>query len=215
MKITFVLSALVLAASLSSAVPTLGQSSSPAGFVASSDALAIDCAGTWSLGNRTDEVYDLVDFGASKTNRLFVGGSEITAPGCSGGLAVFGGTVSFQPDLTKLFSLTNLSAGNFLASFNGFVGNGIPGSGADHIASGAGGKVQYILTDSTAVNVIQCGVLFFGAARDPYCSAGLIEYFGGTPASAAVSSNVKRSLLARAAKISARLAEAAKAQQKK
>jgi hypothetical protein len=196
----------IAALALACALPMLAQTASPAGFVASSDVLAVNCAGNWGAGNLTTEAYDLVDFDATKSNRIFVQGIELTAPSCAGGLSVFGGGVIWQPDFSALLAKTNLAAGNFTVQLNASLGNGIPAAGSDRVTALAGAKVQYILTDSVTVNALECGVMFYGATRTPYCSAGIAAYFGGTPASAAVSSNVRKSLLKRVASATAKLA---------
>ena len=94
----------------------------PAGFVASSDVLAIDYNGTWSAGNLSTESYDLLDYGALNLTRLFLQGVELTAPGP--GLSVFGGGVLWQPDISTLFNKTNLTGGNFIVFVDGSAGVG-------------------------------------------------------------------------------------------
>jgi hypothetical protein len=175
----------------------------PAGFVASSDALAINCNGVWGVGNLSKESYDFLDYGATKASRLFLDGIEVTAPSC--GLSVFGGGVTWQPDLSGLFNKTNFSGGNFLVGFTASAGNGIPATGASRMSAVAGGYVKYVISDNLTWNTVQCGMIFFGADRDPYCSSGIAGYFGGNPASPAVSSNVKRSLVKRIASATSRL----------
>ena len=76
------------------------------GFVASSDALAINCGSGWGAGNLTTESYDLIDYGVAKSNRIFAQGVELTAPNC--GLSVYGGGVQWQPDISALLKKTNL-----------------------------------------------------------------------------------------------------------
>ena len=176
----------------------------PAGFVASSDVLAINCSGGWSAGNLTTEAYDLLDYGATKANRLFAQGVELTAPGC--GLSVFGGGMIWQPDISSLLSKTNLGSGNLLTFVDASAGEGIPTTGPNRVSAVIGGGVKYILTDNVTWNTMRCEVVFFGSNRYPACSTGISAYFGGTPASPALSSNVKRSLVRRIANATARLA---------
>lgn len=180
--------------------------SSPAGFVASSDVLAVNCSGSWGVGNLTTEAYDLLDYGSAKSNRLFAQGVEFTAPSCQGGLSIFGGGLIWQPDISMLLKKTNLPTGNFLTFVEGSVGNGIPATGSDRVSATLGGGVKYILSDNLTWNTVRCGVMFFGATRNPYCSSGIAGYFGGTPASAAKSSNVRRALQRRILSATARLA---------
>ena len=200
MKARNVVTALTLAFALSCAA--LAQTSNSSGLVTATDALGISCGG-WSMGNLTTESYDLLDYGATKDNRLFAQGVELTAPGC--GLSVFGGGVLWQPNIASLLSKTNLPSGNFLTFVDASLGNGIPTTGADHLTTILGGGVKYIASDNVTWNTIRFEEVFFGASRYPSISSGVSVYFGGVPASAVVSSNVKRSLLKRIAAATARL----------
>lgn len=176
----------------------------PAGFVASSDVLAIDYNGTWSAGNLSTESYDLLDYGTLKSSRLFLQGVELTAPGP--GLSVFGGGVLWQPDISTLFNKTNLTGGNFIVFVDGSAGVGIPSVGGDRVSAifGAGGK--YILSDNLTWNTVRCEVVFFGSSRLPACSTGISAYFGGNPASPALSSHVRNGLMRRMESAKSRLA---------
>ncbi|MGA2890319.1 MAG: hypothetical protein ABSE51_19925 [Terracidiphilus sp.] len=169
----------------------------PGGFVASSDALAINC-GTWGAGNLTTESYDLVDYGATKSNRVFVQGVELSAPNC--GLSVYGGGLLWQPDITKLLAKTNLPSGNFLVFFDANAGDGMPTTGSNRVSAVMGGGLKYILSDNLTWNTIRFEETFFGSQRYPAVSMGIAGYFGGTPASPAISSNVKSGLIRRAAR---------------
>lgn len=174
------------------------------GLVTATDALGISCGGSWSAGNLTTEAYDLLDYGATKENRVFAQGVELTAPGC--GLSVFGGGVIWQPDLSALLAKTNLPSGNFLTFVDASIGNGIPAAGADRLTTILGGGVKYIATDNVTWNTVRFEEVFFGSNRYPSISSGISVFFGGTPASAVTSSNVRKSLVKRIAASTARLA---------
>ncbi|MGA3264176.1 MAG: hypothetical protein ABSC47_09050 [Terracidiphilus sp.] len=167
----------------------------PAGFVASSDVLAIDCNGGWGAGNFTPEAYDFLDYGSAKSNRIFAQGIEMTAPSC--GLSVFGGGLIWQPDISKLLAKSNVPMGNVLTFLDASVGNGISSVGSNRVSAVLGGGFKYILTDNLTWNTVRCEAVFFGASRYPACSTGIAAYWGGTPASPAISSNVKKGLLKR------------------
>ena len=171
-----------------------------AGFVASSDVLAISANGTWGAGNLTTESYDLLDFGATKSNRLFAQGVQLAAP--SVGLSIYGGGLIWQPDISALIKKTNLPSGNFLVFVDASAGNGIPETGKDRVSAIFGGGLKYIANDTITWNTIRFEEVVFGNSRYPAISAGISAYFGGTPASAVASPNVKRSLLSRLARAS-------------
>ena len=176
-----------------------------AGFVASSDALAINCNGSWGVGNLTTEAYDLLDYGPTKSNRIFAQGVELTAPSC--GFSVLGAGAIWQPDLSVLLNKTNIPTGNFLVFLDGSVGNGIPALGSDHVSSIVGGGVKYIVNDTLTWNTVRYEEVFFGSNRYPSVSMGISAYFGGTPATPVLSSNVKRGLLKRISYATAKLAQ--------
>ncbi len=194
---------IVLIAALALGLTAAAQTTNSSGLVTATDALGISCAGSWSVGNLTTESYDLLDYGATKDNRVFAQGVELTAPGC--GLSVFGGGVLWQPNISALLNKTNLPSGNFLTFVDASVGNGIPSTGSSRITTVIGGGVKYIASDNVTWNTIRFEEVFFGASRYPSISSGVSVYFGGVPASAVVSSNVKRSLLKRIAAATARL----------
>ncbi len=179
------------------------QAQSPSGFVASSDAMALHGPSGWGVGNLTTESYDFLDYGTTKSNRVFLQGVELSAP--STGLSVFGGGVLWQPDISALLKKTNLPAGNFLTFVDASAGAGIPQTGTTRVSAIVGGGVRYILSDNLTWNTVRFEEVFFGNQRYPAISMGIAGYFGGTPASATASSNVRRSLLKRVATAAAKL----------
>ena len=194
---------LVLSAMFFAFFVCLATCHSQTGFVASSDALAINCGSGWGAGNLTTESYDLIDYGVAKSNRVFAQGVELTAPNC--GLSVYGGGVQWQPDISALLKKTNLPSGNFLAFVDANAGDGIPTVGANRVSAVIGGGVKYILSDNLTWNTVRYEEIFFGNQRYASISMGIAGYFGGTPASAAKSSNVRQSLMKKAAKVAAQL----------
>lgn len=205
---TILRSAFAIATALALALGAGAQAPAPSsstGFVASSDVLAIDANGGWSAGNLTTESYDLLDYGPTKSNRVFAQGVELTAPGP--GFSLYGGGLMWQPDISSLLKKTNLPSGNFLLFFDGSAGNGIPATGKDRVSAVVGGGIKYIVNDTVTWNTIRFEEAMFGSSRYPAITAGISAYFGGTPASAAVSSNVKKSLLKRVASATAKLAQ--------
>jgi hypothetical protein len=183
---------------------TVAQTATPSGFVASSDALAIGVNGSWGVGNLTTESYDFLDYGPTKSNRIFLQGVELTAPNAN--LSIFGAGVLWQPDISSLLKKTNLPTGNFIAFVDANAGDGIPTTGNSRVSAIFGGGLKYIMSDNLTWNTIRFEEVFFGSSRYPAISTGLSAYFGGIPASPAASSNVRRSLLKRAA-MAARLTQ--------
>ena len=198
--LAFLLIALMLAPVLMAQATPIAPAapvSSTTGFVASTDVLAIGSAGGWSAGNRTNEDYDLVDFGATKSNRLFLEGVELLAP--TAGFSVYGGGVKLQPDISSLLKRTNLPTGNFLAFIDGSVGNTVYASGPNHVGVIIGGGLQYITGSTMTWNTLRFDEVLVGSNHYPALSTGISLYFGGAPASAAASPNVRSSLAKRIA----------------
>lgn len=201
LTIVLCLSAATAKAQTSASTPTPG---SPAGFVPASEVMAISCNGSKSAGNLTTEAYDLFEYGSTKSNRVFAQGVELMAPGC--GLSVYGAGLLWQPDITALLKKTNVPSGNLLFFLDGSAGNGIPASGNNRVSAVLGGGFKYILSDNLTWNTIRFEEVFFGNQRYPAVSTGLAAYFGGTPASANASSNVRKGLMRRVASAAAKLA---------
>jgi hypothetical protein len=199
-------SSLLLASALVAQVPlpapvVTPTASTPAGFVASSDVLAINVNGSWGVGNLTTESYDLLDYGTTKSSRVFLQGVELTAP--SAGFSIFGGGLLWQPDISSLLKKTNLPVGNFIVFADANAGNGMPTTGSNRVSAIIGGGMKYILSDNVTWNTVRYEEVFFGNQRYPAVSTGIAAYFGGSPASPVVSSNVKTSLLKRLARLNA------------
>jgi hypothetical protein len=178
---------------------TTPVSSTPAGFVVASDVLAINCVKGWGVGNLTTESYDLIDFGATKSNRVFGQGVQLLAPSC--GLSIYGAGVLVQPDLSLLLKKTNIPVGNLITFFDASAGNGLPSVGNNHVSVVLGGGLKYILSDNITWSTVRFEEVFFGSNRYPSVSTGLALYFGGTPASASVSPAVKKSLIKKMATV--------------
>ena len=160
----------------------------PAGFVASSDVMAISGPTGFSAGNLTTEAFDFLDYGPTKSSRIFLQG-----------FSVYGGGLIWQPDISALLKKTNLPSGNFTVFVDGSAGAGVPSTGTTRVSAVVGGGLKYILSDNLTWNTVRFEEVFFGAQRYPAVSTGIAAYFGGTPASGAASPNVKRSLAKRLA----------------
>lgn len=146
------------------------------GFAGASDAVAIFYGGAWSAGTHIRQSYDFLDFGASKSNHLYLEGHELIAPGP--GFNLYAGGIKFEPDLTSMLAKTNVPAHNFGLSFSAAVGNGIPSTGGSHISFLAGGGVKYNLTNSLSWQTLQAQYGQFGSNRFAVLSTGLAFIFG-------------------------------------
>jgi hypothetical protein len=145
-------------------------------FSASSDAVAFHYAGQWSVASHTTESLDFLDFGAKKTNLVFLDGHEFVAP--TVGLSVYAGGISIQPDLTPLLKKTNISASNITIDFNVAAGNGIPTTGSSHVSFLGGGRVKYKATSALTWNTAQFEYVRFGPNSGWSISSGLAYVFG-------------------------------------
>lgn len=146
------------------------------GFSGESDAVAISYNGAWSAGTLVNESYDFMDFGKTKTNHIYLLGTELIAP--TPGFSIYAGGIRYEPDLTKLFSKTNVQPGSFSAYVNASVGSGVPSVGTSHIAFVAGGGVKYEITRSLTWQTLQAGYIRNGAQGGSYLSTGLSFIFG-------------------------------------
>jgi len=156
---------------------TTTTASASNGFAAASSAVAIYYAGEWSVGTHVTESYDLVDFGATKSNRLYLVGHELLAP--TPGFSVYAGGLTFEPDLSAALKKTNLPVGNFGMTFSAAVGNGLPsGSGGSHISVLAGGGVKYNLTSALTWKTLEAEYGQYGSNRFAVISTGLSFIFG-------------------------------------
>lgn len=147
------------------------------GFSGASEAVAIHYSGDWSAGTIATESYDFFDFGASKTNHVYVEGKELLAP--TPGFNAYLGGIRIEPDLSSLFKKTNVSAGAFSLYLSGSAGNGIPSSGGSHITFLLGGGVKYNLTSSLSWQTLHADYGRFGTQQFAVISTGLSFIFGG------------------------------------
>ena len=191
------LSSLMLLCVMLTAQTAPPVAATPAGFVASSDVMAIGGPTGFSAGNLTTEAFDFLDYGPTKSSRIFLQGVQLSAPGP--GFSVYGGGLIWQPDISALLKKTNLPSGNFTVFVDGSAGAGVPSTGTTRVSAVVGGGLKYILSDNLTWNTVRFEEVFFGAQRYPAVSTGIAAYFGGTPASGAASPNVKRSLAKRLA----------------
>lgn len=125
------------------ATTTTATASTSNGFASSAGPVAVHYNGTWSAASFERESYDLYDFGATKSNHVYIQGLELEMP--TPAVNLYMGGVVIQPDLSALLKKTNLPAGSFGVYFDGNVGNGVPATGNSAISWLAGGGVLYKL----------------------------------------------------------------------
>ena len=162
-------------AQTATAAPTAAPTA-PVGFTGSSEAVAFRYNGNWSAGTTVTESFDFLDLGAAKSNRLFIAGKQILAPGP--GLNMYLGDVIFQPDLSKVLNKTNVAPGSFSARFEGGLGVGLPSVGASEIAWEAGGGVSYEMTTTLAWQSLNAFYGRVGSQSFAGLSTGLAYFFG-------------------------------------
>jgi hypothetical protein len=155
---------------------TTTATSTSSGFSATSEAVAVRYAGEWSAGTHITESYDLVDFGKTKANHLYVQGHELLAP--TPGISIYAGGLQYEPDLTALLKKTNVASTNFGVYINGAVGNGVPTSGGSHISFLAGGGVKYALTSALTWQSLNVQYFRYGSNNGAAISTGLSFIFG-------------------------------------
>ena len=146
------------------------------GFVASAAPIAFRIGGATSLGTEIDQKYDFVDFGAKKTNRVYILGEEIEAP--TAGLNIPLGGVEFSPDISTLLNKTNVPAGSLGIYFDGAVGIALPSTGSNSVAFALGGGLHQTLTSSLTWQTIKVQYVHVGARNAAEFSTGLSFAFG-------------------------------------
>lgn len=177
MKLAILALAAALVIPVSAAAQTTTVPPQSNGFSASSEAVALHYNGEWSPGTIATESYDFLDFGKTKSNRIYLEGHELIAP--TPGLNIYAGGIKFEPDLSNVFKKTNVQAGSFSAFFTGAVGNGVPSTGGSHISFLAGGGVKYNVTSSLSWQSLQAQYGRFGSNQFVVISTGLSFIFDG------------------------------------
>ena len=81
----------------------------------------------WSVGNLTTESFDLIDFGKTKAQHFSIVGTELLAP--TPGISMYHAGGSYVPNVTCLFSKTNIPSNTISFHVDGSIGIAIPGSG--------------------------------------------------------------------------------------
>ena len=145
-------------------------------FTGGSDAIALHYAGAWGTGNLTTESFDLMDFGATKSEHLFVEGKELI--GAQSGINAYTGGVKFQPDLAKLLAKTNVSPNTFGIYVSGSGGVGMLNAGGSHIAFMLGGGIEYRSSSTLSWNPLQIQYVRIGNQNAAVISTGLSFVFG-------------------------------------
>lgn len=100
---------------------------------ATTGAVAVYDAGSWQAATHITESLDFFDFGAKKTNLVYLEGHEFLAS--ASGFNLYSAGAAFQPDLSKAFSKTNVNGSNLSLKLGASIGNKIPTDGSNsHIA---------------------------------------------------------------------------------
>ena len=161
-------------------------------FTTSTDVVGIYYQKAWSLGTEIKGSYDLMDFGTTKANHLFVTENNLLAP--TPGLNMYLLGVEFQPNTGNFLSKTNLPPNSIQLFFGGSVGNGIPSTGSNAISFLAGGGARYNFNSSVSWNSIQAQYGQFGSQRFAVLSSGIILQFGAKLPSTTVTTSAKPSI---------------------
>jgi hypothetical protein len=159
------------------ATPAPAPTAAPtATFTGGSDAIALRYAGAWGTGNLTTESFDLMDFGATKSEHLFLEGKELI--GAQSGINTYTGGVKFQPDLSKVLAKTNVSPSTFGMYVSGSAGVGMLNTGGSHIAFMLGGGIEYRSNSTLSWNPLQIQYVRIGNQNAVVISTGLSFVFG-------------------------------------
>ncbi len=156
---------------------TTATTASPTtGIIASTEATALSYQGSWSAATHITESFDLIDFGKTKTNHLYLIGHELMAPGP--GVTSYLGGVRYAPDLSKLLAKTNVPVASFGAYFDGAIGNSMySGKTGTNVTSMFGGGVQYKLTSALSWSSLHIAWLRVGGQNAVEMSTGLQYVF--------------------------------------
>jgi hypothetical protein len=126
-NVTGKIGVILLVAALLGGVGASAQAPSTGnGFSAASGPAAVKYGGAWSPASYTVTAFDFYDFGSTKNNRLFLLNTDVIVPGS---FSAYHGGVGFQPDLSKLFNSTNLSADSFTIGIDASGGVATPAVG--------------------------------------------------------------------------------------
>ena len=155
------------------AVPTV-QAQVTAGATAS----AVYYQKAWSLGTEQTQQIPVFYAGAAKNNIFSFGTREVIVPTV---FEMYGGLVSYQPDLTKLLAKTNFNPNQVSLSFD-FAG-GVATLPAGVTKPAVEGRVnfQIALTPATTFSGGYAGGGLIGQNRFGTVSAGLSHTIFGTP----------------------------------
>lgn len=161
---------------LSSVACSQTATTASTGFSTSAGPLAVEYRGVWSAASLERESYDFYDFGATKTNHVYVQGIELEMP--TPGVNLYMGGAAIKPDLSSVFKKTNLPAGTLAAFFDGNVGVGTPSTGGSQIAWLAGGGVLYKINGALTWTPLTAQYGRFGSTGFAALSTQLQFLFG-------------------------------------
>ena len=158
------------------------------GVSASSDVVAVwtssqPLAGSnWQVGNVTKAGYDLFDYGATKTNHVYVESTIFTVPSLS--VSYYAGGAAYQPDISKLFTHLNAPAGSFNFFLDGGVGvlnTTVNSISQNQVAGHLGAAVKYNFSKTVTWNTLRGESLFTPGQPTRFgLSTGLTAFFGKT-----------------------------------
>jgi len=150
--------------------------STAAGFTTSSGPVSVHYAGAWSAAAEVRESFDFLDWGSGKANHLYLNGLQLAMP--TPGVNIYLGGVSVRPNITRLLAKTNVTPGSVGVFADVSLGNGIPASGASHIALLAGGGLTYKLSNSTTWQPLTVQYGRFGGTGFALISTQIQYFFG-------------------------------------
>ena len=130
----------------------------------------------WSVGNLTTESFDLIDFGKTKAQHFSIVGTELLAP--TPGISMYHAGGSYVPNVTGLFSKTNIPSNTISFHVDGSIGITIPAAGTNHISWMGGGGFKLFPGAAVTYNALQgqCGKM--GAQTFCEVSTGISKVFG-------------------------------------
>jgi hypothetical protein len=191
LKKVLILAVLLISGSL--AAQSTVTTTTSTGFSGATDAVGVYSNGAWSAGSHITQSFDLIDFGATKANHVFVQGNQWLYPTL--GYNFYTGGFEYQPNVGNLFSKTNIPSNTMQLFLNSSVGVGTSSTGPNHIVYSGGGGVRYNFNSALSWNSLQGTYQRFGNQNIFALSSGLLYVFGPkattvitTPATAAKTS---------------------------
>jgi hypothetical protein len=169
----------LLVGSLVLAMPVHAQTQSGLSFAGTSEATALNFAGTWSAATDETELLDVLDTGATKSTHISIEGRQLLAP--TANFSSYLGGVRVQPDLSKLLANTNIPVNAFSVYIDGAVGDTqYTNKNGSNISFLAGGGIQYQITPALTWSSMHIDYLRVGSINGIEMSTGLQYVFGSS-----------------------------------